>query len=171
MKIQSQTIDVFFRHNIFSWLERGFRTVITWLLCGQSSRLSYGAWETGTIGQVTLFRNFRLPSHLWHYSVLGMDSFFLRFYLFIFRGEGREEGGNIEVWEINQSVASHTAPTGDLACNPGMCPAWESNWWPFRSQAGSPSTEPHQRGLGINSYLALLVQWATDRLARESWCV
>ena len=24
-------------------------------------------------------------------------------------------------------VASHMAPTGDLACNPGMCPDWEEN--------------------------------------------
>ena len=26
------------------------------------------------------------------------------------------------------------APTGDLYCNPGMCPDWESNWRPFGSQ-------------------------------------
>ena len=26
------------------------------------------------------------------------------------------------------------APTGDLACNPGMCPDWESNQPPFGSQ-------------------------------------
>ena len=37
-------------------------------------------------------------------------------------------------------------PTGDLACNPGMCPNWESNWQPFGSQAGTQSTEPHQPG-------------------------
>ena len=24
-------------------------------------------------------------------------------------------------------VASRMPPTGDLACNPGMCPDWESN--------------------------------------------
>ena len=39
------------------------------------------------------------------------------------------------------------APTGDLACNPGMCPDWESNWQPFGLQAASQSTEPHQPGL------------------------
>ena len=38
------------------------------------------------------------------------------------------------------------APTGDLACNPGTCPDWESNQWPFGSQAGTQSTEPHQPG-------------------------
>ena len=31
-------------------------------------------------------------------------------------------------------VASHMAPTGDLACNPGMCPDWELNPRPFGSQ-------------------------------------
>ena len=25
-------------------------------------------------------------------------------------------------------------PTGDLACNPGICPDWESNQQPFGSQ-------------------------------------
>ena len=41
--------------------------------------------------------------------------------LFLERGEGRER--NISVW----LVASCTSPTGDLACNPGMCPNWELN--------------------------------------------
>ena len=43
-------------------------------------------------------------------------------------------------------VASRTPPTGDLACNPGMCPDWESNQRPFGSQAGTQSTGPHQLG-------------------------
>ena len=53
--------------------------------------------------------------------------FFLRYlfiiYLFIFRQRGREreEERNISVW-----LASHVLPTRDLACNPGMCPDWES---------------------------------------------
>ena len=34
--------------------------------------------------------------------------------------------------------------TRDLACNPGMYPDWESNQWPFRSQASTQSTEPHK---------------------------
>ena len=51
-------------------------------------------------------------------------------YLFLERGEGREKEGerNINV------VAFHVAPTGDPACNPGMCPDWESNQQPFVSQ-------------------------------------
>ena len=37
------------------------------------------------------------------------------------------------------------APTGDLAHNPGMCPDWELNQWPFGFQAGAQSTEPPAR--------------------------
>ena len=43
--------------------------------------------------------------------------------------------------------------TGDLACNPGMCPDWESNWRPFGSQAGAQSTELHQPGLYKNFHI------------------
>ena len=34
--------------------------------------------------------------------------------------------------------------TGDLACNPGMCLDWESNWCCFGLQVGTQSTEPYQ---------------------------
>ena len=44
-------------------------------------------------------------------------------------------------------VASHAPLTGDLASNPGMCPDWEWNQWPFGSETGTQSTEPHQPGL------------------------
>ena len=59
--------------------------------------------------------------------------FISNFYLkFIFRereseGEGRGE-------KHHCVVASHVAPTRDLARNPGMCPDWESNRRPFHSQ-------------------------------------
>ena len=43
-------------------------------------------------------------------------------------------------------VASHALPTGDLACNPGMCPHWGLNQQPFGSQASTQSTGPHQPG-------------------------
>ena len=45
---------------------------------------------------------------------------------------GRE--GEIEGEKHQCVVASHVRPppnppwTGDLACNPGMCPDWELNW-------------------------------------------
>ena len=44
-------------------------------------------------------------------------------------------------------------PLGVLACNPGMCPDWELNQWPFGSQAGTQSTEPHQPGLNKQNLL------------------
>ena len=47
--------------------------------------------------------------------------------LLIFReGEGRGERGQVK----HQCVVASCAPsTEDLACNPGMCPDWESNQW------------------------------------------
>ena len=50
-------------------------------------------------------------------------------------------------------VASQVFSTGDLAGNPSMCPDWESNQHPFGLQAGAQSTEPHQPGLYLLSYL------------------
>ena len=47
-------------------------------------------------------------------------------YLFSEREEERREKereGNTGVW----LVASYTPPSGDLACNPGMCPDQKSN--------------------------------------------
>ena len=62
---------------------------------------------------------------------------FIFIYLFLERGKGKEKGRNINVW---------LPLAQDLACNWGMCPDWESNWWPFGLQAGTQSTEPHQPG-------------------------
>ena len=50
---------------------------------------------------------------------------FKRFNLFIFRDRGKE--GEREGGKHQCVVASHVAPTGDQARNPGMCPDWESN--------------------------------------------
>ena len=64
-------------------------------------------------------------------------------YLLLERVEGRKRGR-----ETSSVVASHMPPTGDLACNPGICPDLESNWQPIGSQAGgTQSTEPHQQGI------------------------
>ena len=55
-------------------------------------------------------------------------SFFkdLIYYLFLEKGRREKEG------EGHQCVdASYTPATGDLACNPGMCPDWESNCDPL----------------------------------------
>ena len=88
-------------------------------------------------------------------------SFILFIYLFIFRERGREgdRETNTDVWEKHWSVASCMPPTGDLACNPGMCPDWELNWWPFGPQASTQSTKPHQPGpcFNFNSNFCLLI--------------
>ena len=71
---------------------------------------------------------------------------FLRFYLFL---EGREGKGRRKGEKHQCVVASCAPPTGDLVCNPGMCPDWESNQWPIGSQASTQSTGPHQPELSI----------------------
>ena len=63
---------------------------------------------------------------------------------FIFRQRGRE--GEREGEKHQCVVASCAPPTGDLACNPGMCPDWESNQQCFGAQAGTQSPEPYQPG-------------------------
>ena len=63
-------------------------------------------------------------------------------YLFIYRESGKE--GEREGEKHQCVVASWAPPTGDLACNSGMCPDWELNWLPFGSQAGTQSTELYQ---------------------------
>ena len=40
----------------------------------------------------------------------------------------------------------HVPLAGDLACNTGMCPGWESTQGHFGSPAGTQSTEPYQPG-------------------------
>ena len=79
-----------------------------------------------------------------HPGCIQINLIFLKLlFIYLERGwEGEREG------EKHQSVAaSRVPPTGDLACNPGMCPDWESNQQPFGSQASAQSTEPHQQGL------------------------
>ena len=58
-------------------------------------------------------------------NLSGFVGFFKRFYLFIFRERGRE--GEREGEKHQCVVAFHVPPTGDSACNPGMCPDRESN--------------------------------------------
>ena len=71
-----------------------------------------------------------------------------RFYLFIFRDEGRE--GEREGEKHQCVVASFSPPTGDLFHNPGMCLDWELNLHPFDLQSGAQSTELHQPGLSFS---------------------
>ena len=46
-------------------------------------------------------------------------------HLFIFRERGSRGEGEEEKCQC--VVVSNTSATGDLACNPGMCPDWELN--------------------------------------------
>ena len=50
------------------------------------------------------------------------------YYFFKERGREGERERNTDVREKHQLVASCMLPTGDLACNPGVCPDWEWNW-------------------------------------------
>ena len=79
-----------------------------------------------------------------HLNISSQANHFLEKILFIFRETGKER--EKEGKENQHVVASHMPPAGDLACNPGMCPKWESKTWPLGSQAGPQSTEPHQPG-------------------------
>ena len=66
------------------------------------------------------------------------------YFTYFFRERGREREREEEKHQC--VVVPRVPPTGDLACNPGMCPDWEWNRWPFASQTSAQSTEPHQPG-------------------------
>ena len=77
------------------------------------------------VGVITVKREHTLPSPLqWFLSLLFLNDFI---YLSLETGEGREkEERNIDVREKHQLVVCYTPPTGNLGCNPGICP--EGNW-------------------------------------------
>ena len=56
-------------------------------------------------------------------------TYLFKFYLFVSREQIRE--GERDGEKHQCVVASHTPPTGDQACNPGMRPDWKSNQRPF----------------------------------------
>ena len=62
-------------------------------------------------------------------------------FIYLFLERGRERDRKREKHQC--VVASYMPHNGDLACNPGMCPDWESNLWPSGSKASTQSTEPH----------------------------
>ena len=69
--------------------------------------------------------------------------FFKDFIYLFLEKERKKEERNINMWlPVMQRL------TGNLARNPGLCPDWESNQWPFGSQARAQSTKPHQPGPG-----------------------
>ena len=77
---------------------------------------------------------------------------FIYFYFYFILFLERERKGEREGEKQQCVIASCTCPSGDLACNPGMCPDWESNQQLFGLQAGTQSTEPHQLGPFICIY-------------------
>ena len=83
---------------------------------------------------------------------------FIFIYGFLERGEGREKEGEKRqcVTVTSSGCLLHTTDWGP-GCNPGLCPHWEPNWWPFGSQAGTQPTEPQQ--LGFYWYLKMLSVW------------
>ena len=64
------------------------------------------------------------------------------FIYFLERGEGERKRGR----ETSMCGCLSCTPLRDLACNSGIFPDLESNWWPFGLQASTQSTEPHQPG-------------------------
>ena len=54
--------------------------------------------------------------------------FFIKILFIYFQREGK---GSRKRGKHQCVVAFHAPPTGDLACNPGMCPDWESNCDPL----------------------------------------
>ena len=135
--------------SLYVWGLRPYQTVyMNEVICG----LFLCSWGSGQHCKLLTLRGYRhqlgqLPQlemlHVcWQTSLLGKFSNFLKnLFLFIFRQRGRE--GERE-GKKHRLVASRTSPTEDLACNPGMCPDWESNCQPFSLQAGSHSTERQQ---------------------------
>ena len=100
-----------------------------------------------------LFESFHLSAYIIHWFLPLHYSYFKKdFYLFLERGEGREK----EREKHQCVVASHTPPAGGLACNPGMCPDWESNQRPFGSQDGAQFMEPHWSGLFFTFFIRTL---------------
>ena len=78
-------------------------------------------------------------------SILGSHLLFFFskiFYSFSDRGEGKEK----ERENHQYVVPSHVLPTGDLACNSGMCPDWESNPWSSASQSTLSSLSHTSQG-------------------------
>ena len=116
-------------------------------------------WNYGTLTDLQ-------TDFLKHYAfyLIYHEYIFLGFYLFILRERGKEREREGEKHQY--AVASCTPFTGDLAHNPDMCP-WDLNWWPFGSQAGTQSTEPHQPGpmnILICQILFLKPMWAFSRM-------
>ena len=122
-------------------------------LYSYSKDLKQEQWQHQILVRMqSLFHSWRKANWDSHFG-RQFGNFFSFFKLFLERGEGREKERerNVNVW---------LPPTGDLACNPGMCPDWKSNGWPFGLQDGTQSTEPHQPGPNAIDFLL----WSSNLL-------
>ena len=97
-------------------------------------------------GALIVFKDKNVFRKIWAWVYFCIKIFFLEFTYLLERWKEGQRERDIDVSEKHPLVASHMPPVGNLACNPGMCPDWESNQQPFSSQASARSTEPHQPG-------------------------
>ena len=75
--------------------------------------------------------------------------YFLKYFIyFIFTQRGRE--GEKEGEKHQCLAASRAPPTGDLVCNPSMCPDLKSNWQPFGLQACAQSLSYTSQGIVLS---------------------
>ena len=105
-----------------------------------------------------------------HCTVVSLFFFFFKilFILFLERGKGKEKERerNISGW-----FPLPHPPTGDLVCNPGICPYWELNWRPFGSQAGLNPLSYSSQGyklLFISISISFISDWIFSVLLRFS---
>ena len=84
------------------------------------------------------------------YNIFWYFTFFslLKKILFSFREMGMEGERDGEKHQCvrDTSISCLSQTLNQRPGNPGMCPNWELNQWPFCSQASAQSTEPHQPG-------------------------
>ena len=107
----------------------------------------HSVWETSS---PLLFQAMEIWG-LFHFLYF-LKILFIYFFLEREEGKEKERERNISVW-----LPLVHSQLGGLASNPFMFPDWESNQWPFGSQACAQSTQLHQPGLGLLLIAANLI--------------
>ena len=98
-----------------------------------------------------------------HKPFENMPFFFGKFF-FCFLIREKEREGEREEEKYQCVVASHVAPTGDLAHNPGMGPDWELNRRHFGLQ---PALDPQATPAGARTrlFFCFVFTWPDTRFA------